>query len=144
MRKVPLAFSPVNTSTGIKSGADLKGKRFGIPDFQMTAGLWMRAMVQDLYDVRPQDVTWYVGRRADQSHGVAMGLDQDPRVALIADLRLRDQHTVELRHRRRRAGDPLRDLDPRDLDAGVVVEEADRVLPVLALGERPGAAPEAA
>ncbi len=44
----------------------------------MTAALWMRAMVQDLYDVRPQDVSWYVGRGAGQSHGLALGIDQDP------------------------------------------------------------------
>lgn len=68
----------VNTASGMESFADLKGKRFGIPDFNMTAGLWMRAMIQDLYGVHAQDVTWYVGRGADQSHGVALGLDQDP------------------------------------------------------------------
>jgi len=68
----------VNVNSGMESFADLKGKRFGIPDFNMTAGLWMRAMIDDLYDVRPQDVTWYVGRTADQSHGSALGLDQDP------------------------------------------------------------------
>ena len=59
----------VNTHSGMESFADLKGKRFGIPDFQMTAGLWLRAMVADLYGIRPQDVTWFVGRGPDQSHG---------------------------------------------------------------------------
>ena len=44
----------VNTHSGMESFADLKGKRFGIPDFQMTAGLWMRAMIEDLYGVRPR------------------------------------------------------------------------------------------
>jgi 4,5-dihydroxyphthalate decarboxylase len=68
----------VNTRSGMESFADLKGKRFGIADYQMTAGLWMRAMVEDLYGVRPQDVTWYVGRAPEQSHGVAIGLDQEP------------------------------------------------------------------
>lgn len=68
----------INTNSGMESFADLKGKRFGIPDFNMTAGLWMRAMIQDLYSVRPQDVTWYVGRGPDQSHGIALGLDSDP------------------------------------------------------------------
>ncbi len=68
----------VNTHSGMESFADLKGKRFGIPDFQMTAGLWLRAMVADLYSIRPQDVTWFVGRGPDQSHGAAIGLDQEP------------------------------------------------------------------
>jgi 4,5-dihydroxyphthalate decarboxylase len=68
----------VNTAANMESFADLKGKRFGIPDFNMTAGLWMRAMIQDLYGVRPQDVVWHVGRGAELSHGMALGLDQDP------------------------------------------------------------------
>ncbi|MEA2639095.1 MAG: 4,5-dihydroxyphthalate decarboxylase [Chloroflexota bacterium] len=68
----------VNVDSGMETFADLKGKRFGIPDFQMTAGLWMRAMIEDLYGVRAQDVTWYVGRPPEASHGVALGLDQAP------------------------------------------------------------------
>ena len=68
----------VNVNAGMESFADLKGKRFGIPDYNMTAGLWMRAMIQDLYGVRPQDVVWHVGRGAELSHGMALGLDQDP------------------------------------------------------------------
>ena len=68
----------VNVNSGIQSFADIKGKRFGVPDFNMTAALWMRAMIQDLYGVRPQDVTWHVGRGAGQSHAIALGLDQDP------------------------------------------------------------------
>jgi 4,5-dihydroxyphthalate decarboxylase len=68
----------VNVNSGMQSFADFKGKRFGVPDYNMTAALWLRAMVEDLYDVKPQDVTWFVGRAPGQSHGVALGLDQDP------------------------------------------------------------------
>lgn len=76
------AFLSLSTHVGVNSGiesfADIKGKRFGVPDFNMTAALWMRAMIEDVYGVRPKDVTWYVGRGAGQSHGIALGIDQDP------------------------------------------------------------------
>ena len=37
----------VRTDKGIKSPADLKGKIVGIPEYQMTVGLWMRGILQD-------------------------------------------------------------------------------------------------
>jgi 4,5-dihydroxyphthalate decarboxylase len=70
--------SYVNVHSGVETLADLKGKSFGIPDFTMTAGLWMRAMIDELYGVRAQDVAWYNGRPFETSHGVLMGLDKDP------------------------------------------------------------------
>lgn len=73
----------VNIHSGIQTFADLKGKSFGLPDFTMTAGLWMRAMINELYGVRPQEVAWYNGRPHEKSHGVLMGLHDDPpRVSL--------------------------------------------------------------
>jgi 4,5-dihydroxyphthalate decarboxylase len=68
----------VPADSPVQSFADIKGRKFGVPDFNMTAALWMRAMIEDLYDVKPQDVTWYIGRGAGMSHGIALGLDQDP------------------------------------------------------------------
>jgi 4,5-dihydroxyphthalate decarboxylase len=68
----------VNTDAGIASGADLLGKKFGIPDYTMTAGLWFRAQLDALWGIRPQDIEWYVGRQGDQSHGRQMGFDTDP------------------------------------------------------------------
>ena len=68
----------VNRASGIERGEDFKGKRVAIPDFPMTAALWMRIMFKELYGVRPQDIHWHVGRLRNRSHGGILGLDRDP------------------------------------------------------------------
>lgn len=68
----------VNNDSHIESAADLKGKRFGVPDYQMTAALWMRIVLEELCGIKHTDVHWYVGRTKDVSHGVLLGLDKDP------------------------------------------------------------------
>jgi 4,5-dihydroxyphthalate decarboxylase len=76
------AFLALNTrvhvNSGITSFRDLKGKSYGMPDFIMTAALWLRAMIKELYGIHPQDVAWYNGRPRGMSHGVQLGLDHDP------------------------------------------------------------------
>ena len=68
----------VNTGSGIQRGEDFKGKRVAIPDFPMTAALWMRIMFKELFGVRPQDIHWYVGRGKRKSHGGIVGLYREP------------------------------------------------------------------
>jgi 4,5-dihydroxyphthalate decarboxylase len=58
----------VHADSGIRSFADLKGKRIGIPDYQMTAGVWMRIVLRELYGIRPQDISWVNGRTAEFTH----------------------------------------------------------------------------
>jgi 4,5-dihydroxyphthalate decarboxylase len=40
---------------------DLKGKRVGIPEYQLTAIVWARSILQDDYGIHPEDVTWVRG-----------------------------------------------------------------------------------
>ncbi|GLT22084.1 4,5-dihydroxyphthalate decarboxylase [Zoogloea oryzae] len=45
----------------IKCPEDLKGKRVGLPEYQLTANVWARAILQDDYGVRPEEITWVRG-----------------------------------------------------------------------------------
>jgi 4,5-dihydroxyphthalate decarboxylase len=45
----------------IRKPEDLKGCRIGVPEYQLTANVWARSILQDDYGVRPEDVTWVRG-----------------------------------------------------------------------------------
>lgn len=45
----------------IRCPEDLKGCRIGVPEYQLTANVWARSILQDDHGVRPEDVTWVRG-----------------------------------------------------------------------------------
>jgi 4,5-dihydroxyphthalate decarboxylase len=45
----------------IRTPADLKGKRVGLPEYQLTAHVWARAILQDDFGVSPADIQWVRG-----------------------------------------------------------------------------------
>jgi 4,5-dihydroxyphthalate decarboxylase len=47
---------------------DLKGKRFGIGDYQQSVGLWTRGILNLEFGVKPSDMTWYQERGEHLSH----------------------------------------------------------------------------
>jgi 4,5-dihydroxyphthalate decarboxylase len=63
----------IRTDRGIDRPEQLRGRRIGVPDFQQTAGVWVRGMLADEYGVLPRDVTWHTG-----------GLEQTGRTARVA------------------------------------------------------------
>ncbi len=52
----------INTTKGIAGPADLKGRRGGVPEYSMTAAVYMRGLLQHEYGVKPGDVEWVQGR----------------------------------------------------------------------------------
>jgi 4,5-dihydroxyphthalate decarboxylase len=51
----------IRTDRGIREPADLKGRRIGTPEYQLTACVWARALLQDEYGVNPSDIGWVRG-----------------------------------------------------------------------------------
>lgn len=51
----------IRTDRGIERPEDLRGRRVGVPEFQMSAALWARGMIQDDHGVRPDEMTWVQG-----------------------------------------------------------------------------------
>jgi 4,5-dihydroxyphthalate decarboxylase len=51
----------VRTASGIRSPGDLRGKRVGLPEYQITAVVWMRGMLQHEYGVHPSEIHWRSG-----------------------------------------------------------------------------------
>ena len=48
----------IRTDRGIQGPADLRGKRIGVPEYQMSAVLWFRGYLQDEYGVAASDISW--------------------------------------------------------------------------------------
>ena len=51
----------VSAKSGIREPKDLIGKRVGVPEYQMTAPVWIRGILQDEYGVDPASVEYFSG-----------------------------------------------------------------------------------
>ena len=78
----------VNTTKGIEKPADLKGRRGGVPEYSMTAAVYMRGLLQHEYGVKPGDVEWVQGRadRLGRKLPPEVRLTQAPAGAELGDL----------------------------------------------------------
>jgi 4,5-dihydroxyphthalate decarboxylase len=68
----------VRTDSGIDGPADLKGKRIGVPEYQQTAALWARGVLQHEFGVNPMDMEWWMERTEERSHGGHTGFTPPP------------------------------------------------------------------
>jgi 4,5-dihydroxyphthalate decarboxylase len=71
----------VRTDRGIRTPADLKGKRVGTPEYFSTMLAWLRGLLSDEYDVKPSDLFWHIGGQ-EQPAPVASELSVIPGVSI--------------------------------------------------------------
>jgi 4,5-dihydroxyphthalate decarboxylase len=62
-----------HVDSGIEGPQDLAGKRIGVGEYQQTAALWTRGILQHDFGVSQFDVEWWMERTPEQSHGGATG-----------------------------------------------------------------------
>jgi 4,5-dihydroxyphthalate decarboxylase len=63
----------VRKDRGIEKPPDLKGKKMGVPEYQQTAALWTRGLLQHEYGVHPRDMEFWMERNDDHSQGSIVG-----------------------------------------------------------------------
>ena len=66
----------------IKKPADLKGKRVGVPEYQLTANVWARAILEDDHGVKPSDIHWVRGGIEDADRPEKISIKLPPGVSL--------------------------------------------------------------
>jgi len=62
-----------HTDSGIIRPEDITGKRIGVGEYQQTAALWTRGILEHDFGVSQYDVHWFMERTDELSHGGATG-----------------------------------------------------------------------
>jgi 4,5-dihydroxyphthalate decarboxylase len=65
----------VSERSGIRDPKDLPGKRVGTPEYQMTAPVWIRGLLQDEYGVDPASVEYFTGGVEEPGREEKVSLD---------------------------------------------------------------------
>jgi 4,5-dihydroxyphthalate decarboxylase len=72
----------VNRDAGITKPEELKGRRVGIPEFQMTAMVWLKGILSDDYGVGVTDVDWYTGGLEEPGREERLPLTLPPEIRI--------------------------------------------------------------
>ena len=74
-----------HSGSGIETAEDLRGTSVGTPEYQLTAGVWVRGILADHHGVPAESVTYYTGgqERPGRIEKAALDLPDDVRVVRI-------------------------------------------------------------
>ena len=68
----------VRTDRGIRTAADLAGRRIGLPEYQQTAALWVRGILREHYGVDTLGIAWRTGGMEEAGQGERVALKLPP------------------------------------------------------------------
>ena len=68
----------INTNSGIKEPKDLSGKRVGLAEFQQTATVWARGMLQHEYGVSLEKIRWFSWAKSRMDFEMVKQYDLQP------------------------------------------------------------------
>jgi 4,5-dihydroxyphthalate decarboxylase len=72
----------VRRDAAIERPADLRGRRVGVPEYQQTAALWTRGVLQHEFGVHPSEIEFWMERVPSHSHAGATGFEPPPDLTL--------------------------------------------------------------
>jgi 4,5-dihydroxyphthalate decarboxylase len=67
----------------VKKPEDLKGRKVGLPEYQLTANVWARALLEDDYGVKPADIHWIRGGIEHAGRPEKLAIKLPPGVRLV-------------------------------------------------------------
>jgi 4,5-dihydroxyphthalate decarboxylase len=70
----------INANSGIRQPSDLRGKRVGSPEYQMTAPVWIRGILQDEYGVPVSSTPYFTGGEEEPGRTEKIALDLPPAI----------------------------------------------------------------
>ena len=72
----------INRNSGIREPKDLIGKRVGTPEYQMTAGVWIRGILSDEYGVPVTSTNYFNGGEEEPGRPEKLKLSLPPEIHL--------------------------------------------------------------
>jgi 4,5-dihydroxyphthalate decarboxylase len=70
----------VNRDSGIREPKHLAGKRVGVPEYQMTAAVWIRGILSDEYGVPVSSVSYFTGGEEEPGRPEKLALSLPPEI----------------------------------------------------------------
>src|SRR5439155_9212240 len=70
----------VSAKSAIRKPEELKGRRVGVPEYQMTAPVWIRGILSDDYGVKVTDVEHFSGAEEEPGRDEKIKLDRPPAI----------------------------------------------------------------
>jgi hypothetical protein len=74
----------IRTDRGIARPQDLRGKTIGLPEYQITANVWIRGILKDEYGLVPADIRWRRGGLEDPGRDERAAIKLPPEIDLQA------------------------------------------------------------
>ena len=133
----------VNANAGIREPKDLIGKRVGNPEYQMTAPVWIRGILQDEYGVPVDGVTYHTGGEEEPGRPEKLKLDLPPNIkvqpigaketlaAMLRDGAIDALYTARMPSTYRSAGAKVKRLFENYMEVEQAYYRKTRIFPIM-------------
>jgi len=133
----------VNADAGIREPRDLIGKRIGNPEYQMTAPVWIRGILQDEYGVPVDGVTYFTGGEEEPGRPEKLELDLPPNIkvrpigekdtlaAMLRDGSIDGFYTARMPSTYRTGGGKVRRLFENSMEVEQAYYRKTRIFPIM-------------